>query len=298
VSRDFRVYREQSLTDSGLSKDGRQLVSKRTEYYTLVPQSGGNLRLPQISVPWWNVDEGTREVATLPIRTLQIAGASGPFSLPDSILGAGSGWSKVWLPVAAVLLVLTGYWGGVLYRRREPGDGVSAVRALGPALAARVRGGLSGATRFAGSTAERALRRLHPAPLAAHARSVALGLIPPSSRFLMTVRYANQARDAAGWCERFEQAARRHLRSSGKSTLPNLTERILALRPRADRARVVRLMEQLDAALYGRQDIDFPRWKRDFMSQVGRTHALLHPPRPDSRIRRAHLPALNPRAAT
>jgi len=56
-------------------------------------------------------------------------------------------------------------------------------------------------------------------------------------------------------------------------------------------------MEQLDAALFGRQDIDFPRWKRDFMRQIGRGSALLRARRPESRIRRAYLPALNPTAA-
>ncbi|MGE5154321.1 MAG: hypothetical protein ACM3ST_09920, partial [Bdellovibrio bacteriovorus] len=87
------------------------------------------------------------------------------------------------------------------------------------------------------------------------------------------------------------------LRACGTGSLPNMTERILALRPRADRSKLTRLMEQLDAALYGRQDIDFPRWKRDFMRQIGRAPALLRPRRTESRIRRAHLPALNPQVA-
>lgn len=289
ASPDFRVYREQTLTDSGLSKDGHQLVGKRTEYYTLVPQSGGNLRLPEISVPWWNVDTGTREVASLPIRTLNIAGGSGPFSLPDSITAGGSGWGKVWIPFAALLLVLAGYWAGVFFRRSEPGEG--------PGLATRLRGGLDDVSRVVGGQARALLQRLHPAPIATKAQSAAMGLLPQSSRFLMAVRHANQAKDPAGWCDRFEQAAREHLRVSGKSTFPSMTERMLTLRPRADRAKLTRLMEQLDAALYGRQDIDFPRWKQDFMRQVGRASGLLRRPRGDSRIRRAHLPALNPRVA-
>lgn len=287
ASPDFRVYREQTLTDSGLSKDGRQLVGKRTEYYTLVPQSGGNVRLPEIAVPWWNVDTGTRQVATLPIRTLNISGASSPFSLPDSLLAGGSGWGKVWLPLAAVVLVLSGYWAGVFYHRREPGEG--------PGLAVRLLGGLGEAAKGAAHQARSALRRLHPAPIATKAQTAALAVLPQSSRFLMVVRHANQAKDPAGWCDRFEQAARRHLRASRKSTIPSMTERMLLLRPRADRARLTRLMEQLDAALYGRQDIDFPRWKREFMRQVGRTSGLLRRPRGTGRIRRAHLPALNPR---
>jgi hypothetical protein len=290
-SPDFRIYREQSLTDTSLSSDGRQLIGKRTEYYTLVPQSGGTLRLPEIEVPWWNVEAGARQVATLPIRTLRIAGGSGPFSLPASITAGGSGWGKVWLPLAAVLLVLAGYWGGVFFR----GRGTSAEPGLD--LVTRLRAGAAQAARFAGDRTRRALERLHPAPVAANLQGAALGLLPETTRLLMVARHANQAAHPAAWCDRFEQGARRHLRTCSTGSLPSMTERLLVLRPRADRAKLTRLMEQLDAALYGRQDIDFPRWKREFMHQVGRTPALLRPRRAESRIRRAHLPALNPRMA-
>jgi BatD DUF11 like domain len=288
-SPDFRVYREQTLTDTSLSGDGRDIVGKRTEYYTLVPQSSGNLRLPEIEVPWWNVDTGARQVATLPIRTLRVAGGSGPFSLPAS-LTSGEGWGKVWMPLGAVLLVLGGYWAGVLFR-----GGPSAES--GRALLARLRGGASEAARFLGDRTRGALQRLHPAPMAANVQDAALALLPEASRLLMVARNANQAENPAAWCERFEQGARRHLRACSTGSLPSMTERMLALRPRADRAKLTRLMEQLDAALYGRQDIDFPRWKRDFMRQIGRAPALLRPRRAESRIRRAHLPALNPTAA-
>jgi len=291
TSPDFRVYRDQTLTDNGLSKDGRTLTSRRTEYYTLVPQSSGNLRLPEISVPWWNVETGTREVAKLPIRTLNIAGGTGPFSLPASILG-GSDWSKVWMPLLAVLLLLAGYWGGVFWRRRQAG-----MMPSGGAIAVRLRDWLAQSGRTLSETTLTGLRRLHPAPLAGRAQTAAVGLLPASSRFLMVVRQANLAKDPAEWCDRFERGARRHLKFYGKNNVPSMTQRILELRPRADQERVTRLMEQLDAALYGRQDIDFPRWKRELNRQISRTGGLMRPRRPGARIRRAHLPALNPSMA-
>jgi len=293
TSPDFRVYREQTLTDSGLSKDGRTLVSRRTEYYTLVPQSGGNLRLPEISVPWWNVETGTREVAKLPIRTLNIAGGSGPFNLPTSILG-GSDWSKVWMPLLAVLLLLAGYWGGVFWRRRQTGEAITGGMPSGGAIAVRLRDWLAQSGRSVSETTRTGLRRLHPAPLAGRAQTAAVGLLPATSRFLMVVRKANQAKDPAEWCDRFEHGARKHLKFYGKNNVPSMTQRILELRPRADQERVARLMEQLDAALYGRQDIDFPRWKRELNHQISRAGGLMRPRRPGTRIRRAHLPALNP----
>lgn len=291
VSPDFRVYREQSLTDTSLSPDGRQMIGTRTEYYTLVPQSAGVLRLPQIEVPWWNVETGTRQVATLPIRTLRIGGGSGPFNLPASLTAEGAGWGKVWLPLGAVLLVLTGYWAGVFYRGR------GAPSESAPAMMVRLRSGVADISRIAGQQTRRALLRLHPAPVAASLQGVVFGLLPDSSRFLMVARHASQADTPVLWCERFERAARRYLRAGPPGSLPSTTERILALRPRADRTKITRLMEQLDAALYGRQDIDFPRWKLEFMRQVGRIHALLRTRRTQRRIHRAQLPALNPRPA-
>ena len=93
ASPDFRVYREQTLTEGGLSADKRSLVGKRTEYYTLVPHSGGRLRMPAIQIAWWNVDKGTREVAGLPIHTLKVEGESGPFGLSRyAETGHGEGW--------------------------------------------------------------------------------------------------------------------------------------------------------------------------------------------------------------
>lgn len=290
-SPDFRVYREQVLTDSRLSGDGRELLGKRTEYYTLVPQAGGRLHLPEIKVPWWNVELGTRQVASLPIHTLGVGGPGGSLGLGAT--GSGGGWGKVWLPFAALLLVLAGYWGGVLLRSRTPGEG--------PGLAERLRSGLRTtagvASAQASAVATAAMRRLNPAPMATRLRATATGILPPSSHFLMAVRSANRAPDPAGWCARFEKAARGRLRVPSKTMLPNLTERILSLRPGADRAKLTRLMEQLDAALYGRQDIDFPRWKRDFMRQVGRRAGLFRFPLAAGRIRREHLPALNPSPA-
>ena len=294
VGPDFRVYREQTTTDNGLSGDGRSLVAKRTEYYTLVPQTGGNVRLPEITVPWWNIDTESRQVARLPIRTVAISGGRGPFMLPES-LTSGEGWGRIWLPFAALLLVLAGYWAGVLYRRpgaqAEPGS-TGTARAV-----ERVRGGLTAGARALGEGARGILRGLHPAPLAAWARERTLGLLPGSSRLLMALRQANQATTPAEWCQRFEQAARVHLRTNDETGSPRMTERMLRLRPRADRAKVTRLMEQLDAALYGRQDIDFPRWKRELAAQLGRGQGLLRGRRAEPRIRRAALPELNPRAA-
>ena len=117
--------------------------------------------------------------------------------------------------------------------------------------------------------------------------------VPPSSRFLRCVRHANQASEPAEWCERFTADARTRLRLQDEAIQPGLVELILRLRPGARPDRIERLVRELDAALYGRRTLDFGRWKRELMSEVGRGAGLRRIGR--ERIKRAGLPALNPR---
>ncbi len=285
---DHRVYREQVLTESGLSADRRDLVARRTEYYTLVPQSSGRLTLPEIGVAWWNTDSGTREIASLPMRTLSIGGESGPFGMPSSVMTAED-WSVVWLPLTGLLLLIAGYWGGVFYATKpQPSDRPQAGLAAGLAGRFRAFGAVLG------DRWSHIAHRLRPEPLVARMRATVAAALPPSSRFLMCVRHANRASDPVDWCERFEADARSRLRFQGEVTQPNLTRLILSLRPHADPATLARLMPELDAALYGGQDLDFSRWKRDFMREVGRSAALRPRKGRVARIKRAALPALNP----
>ncbi|WP_170164783.1 BatD family protein [Thiocapsa rosea] len=285
---DHRVYREQVLTESGLSADRRDLVARRTEYYTLVPQSAGRLTLPEIGVAWWNTDSGTRKVTSLPMRTLSIGGESGPFGMPSSVMTAED-WGLVWLPLTGLLLLIAGYWGGVFYATKPQSTDRARVR---PAAGLIV--GLRGFGSMIVNRWSRLTRRLRPEPLVARMHAAVAAALPPSSRFLMCVRHANRASDPVDWCDRFEADARSRLRFQGEATQPNLTRLILSLRPHADPATLTRLMQELDAALYGRQDLDFSRWKRDFIRQVGRGAGLRPRKSRVSRIKRAALPALNP----
>jgi len=290
---DFRVYREQTLTEGTLSSDGRRLEGKRTEYYTLVPRSGGKLQLPEIHVPWWNVTTGTSELAGLPIRTMKVGGESGPFGLSSSAETVGGGGvSWFWLPLVGLMLLLLGYWGGVWYKGRT--QKASAAGPLGARLSAGLRSAAARASAGTAAAAAGVARRLNPAPLFAGTRSRLTKALPPSSRFLMCVRAADQESDAAAWADRFQDMTCRHLHFEGKTPLPGITGRILSLRPGADPEQVQRLMEQLDAALYGKQDIDFRRWKKQFRQQVGRGRGLLKVGTRRKMFRRPLLPELNP----
>jgi hypothetical protein len=295
-SPDFRVYREQTLTEGGLSADKRSLVGKRTEYYTLVPHSGGRLRMPQIQVAWWNVDKGIREVAGLPIRTLQVEGESGPFGLSRfSSEGRSQGWGFFWLPVVGLVLLLLGYWGGVWYQRRTAAGKGPLGAQIGVSLGTAVRSALS---RFGARTAAGAAligRRLNPGPALRRAQQGLTQALPAPTRLWLCVGAADREAEPAAWCQQFQEQTCRKLAFDPQEPLSGLADKLARVRPGADRTQIERLMRQLDGALYGRQDIDFPRWKRDLRRSLrprtGAAASLLASLAP----RRVYLPELNPR---
>ena len=49
------------------------IYSERKEQYTLIPQTSGNITLPEISVTWWDVTKNQKSIVTIPARILQIA---------------------------------------------------------------------------------------------------------------------------------------------------------------------------------------------------------------------------------
>jgi hypothetical protein len=290
-SPDFRVYREQTMTDTRLAANGETLIGKRIETYTLVPHAGGRLQLPELRLGWWNVETASREASSVPIRTFSVAGSAGPFGFTRSAeRGGGGGWAVFWMPLAGVLLLLTGYWGGVWLRSRpSAGRSAASPRILGHA----VSGGLS-ALRHAVNSG---LRRLDPTPLVKWLRNSLAQLTPMSTRVYRCVKAADAEDDPAAWCLAFQNQACRNLRARAREPLPRMADRIVSLRPGVDRPRVLRLMQQLDTALYNRQELDFRRWKQDFRRALrpgtGAIASVFA-----GRVRRGRLPELNPRPAT
>jgi len=281
----FRVYREQTLTDTQLSSDRRRLLARRTEYYTLVPQTGGRITLPEMSIAWWNVERGVREVTRLPLKTLNVRGG-GPFGLSAGAFSA-SVWLKVWLPVGALMLLVAGYWVGVLYRGRPLQAGADLLKLGWRGLVVGLGLIVVLLRRYLGGWTLGSLREA--------VRSAWYRSMSPSSRFLHCVRRANRAETAAEWCRLFEAESRVCLSAHGDLTQSSLMRQIRLYRPGADPAVLKRLMDQMDAARFAHRPLDFGRWKRELMGQVGRRAALLHGRRAVGRVRWAALPELNPR---
>ncbi len=284
---DFRVYREQTITDTKLSADASHLVGTRTEFYTLVPRSGGKLRLPEIRIPWWNVRSGTKETASLPIKTLQVAGESGPFGLP---LGAGvlsAGAAGFWLPILGLLLLVSGYWIGVWYKGRR----MAGRQPLPPWLQARL--GSLGEDLREGTRS--ALRRLAPRRWWRRLTPRLGALLPGPLRFWMCLRQVEEEPDPAAWSGKVQRLSCQRLRVSDRAALPAMTERMIALYPRANPEKLHALMAELDGALYGKKPLDFPRWKAELHQQVRPRLVSSGLFRLGRWYRRARLPELNPR---
>jgi len=289
-SEDFRLYREQTLTDTELSRDGRHMQGRRTEYYTLVPHSGGRLQLPEVRLDWWDTQNNSRKTSSLPIQTFRVEGESGIFGLSRSAGRAASeGLGGYWLPVAGIALLLLGYWGGVWLRERLP-------KSDGGPLGPRLRGMVVGASATTGRGLRTIARQLDPTPLLRWSKTKIERAMPAGSRIYRCVRIADQADTPAAWCVAFQHQACRHLEAEIREPLPRVADRIVRLRPGADQEQVISLMSQLDRALYGREKIDFPRWKHDFRRALrpgtGWLRGLLA-----SRVHRQRLPELNPRPA-
>lgn len=283
---DFRVYREQTITDTKLAADSSHLLGTRTEFYTLVPRSGGKLRLPEIRIPWWNVRTGNKEYASLPIKTLQVAGETGPFGLP---LGAGvlsAGAAGFWLPILGLSLLVSGYWIGVWYKgRRQAGS-----EPIPPWISARWSVAWEGLRK----RSRDGLRRLAPRRWW-HRLAPRLGaLLPAPLRFWMCLRQVEDEPDPAAWSGKVQRLSCHKLRLSDRAALPAMTERMIALYPAASSEKLHALMGELDGVLYGQKPLDFARWKGELRQQIRPRLISSGLFRLGRWYRRARLPELNP----
>ncbi|MEY6431762.1 hypothetical protein ABC977_04990 [Thioalkalicoccus limnaeus] len=274
---DLRLYRERTSAAAHLSSDGR-LVGQRTEYYTLVPEAGRHLRLPELRVAWWNTETGAREVAALPIQTLGPAAASGfNLSRPSADWRI---WDPLWLPLIVLTLLLIGYWVGVglrqlaSSRRRHPRATPSPFVAASAFFRDRSRVLIP--RRQARWVLDRLLRAL-----------------PPATRLRRRIRFANRATTPAEWLTRFQQRASWHGPALGAST-GRLTEQVLRSYPAANRERIEILERQLDGAIYAGQELDLPRWKGQLGREISFVNRFWRSYR-SSWLQRPELPPLNPR---
>ena len=89
---DLRQYRDQSQYNN--TKSRSSMVGQRVENIVYIPQNLGTAQLPEIVVPWWDVNSGQLAYASLPARQLQIVAnpnaslTADPTSVPAAVADA------------------------------------------------------------------------------------------------------------------------------------------------------------------------------------------------------------------
>ena len=81
------VYPEPSEIER-LFVDG-SIVGTRVESNSIVATEAGTLEIPELVIPWWNVDTDQQEFAVVPATTLEIAAVAGTTPAEQTIAGTG-----------------------------------------------------------------------------------------------------------------------------------------------------------------------------------------------------------------
>lgn len=148
----IKQYPDQASLANERAGDG--IRGRREQKVALIPSAAGRYRLPAVSLPWWNLDTGEIETATLPAREFVVAplpaGAGvptaappDPASLPSAAAGipdesppASRFWPYLSLLLACGWAMSALYWWWA-WRRR--GRGASATAVGEPESLARAR---------------------------------------------------------------------------------------------------------------------------------------------------------------
>ena len=283
-SNQFRAYRDSTTTSGSISRDGKYLTGSRKETYTLIPLQDGWIRLPAVSVAWWDVDSDAARVASIAGASTKPLTSTGSRASAPGEQPMFSGF--FWAPIFITLGLIAGYWLGAFARTRPLLK--SAMR--------RSRAWLAAARAATVNTFRTASAKLSPAVPLRKARMGLAMIMPKNVRLWMCTRCVENVDDPRGWCSEFKQRACQHLDISAHSPLPVIAERIIQLNPKIEAAPVRALAQSLDRAMYGGEELDFVVWKREFQQHL-RPH-LLRRRRTHSRRNRSNvLPALNPRSA-
>jgi len=142
-------------------RSGAGVVGKRQQKIALIATKGGQYRIPEISIPWWNLETDQIEYARIPSRVIEVQGAaeiasnaeldSKPESLETNQLTVASParvnyfwvWLSAFLATGWMLSMLTWWVGrkGLAGRRIET---MKAARASLPRASRRLRQACTG----------------------------------------------------------------------------------------------------------------------------------------------------------
>jgi hypothetical protein len=72
----LKAYPDQPVLENNTDDQG--ITGVRREQIAYIPEHGGEVHFPAISLHWWNIKTGKEEVAELPARSIKVAGATAP----------------------------------------------------------------------------------------------------------------------------------------------------------------------------------------------------------------------------
>ncbi len=296
----FRVYLDQSYVDTRLDKKSGRIIGRRLETFTLVPQFGGDLKLPQLSVNWWNTRADIPQRATVPTQPISVSGVEKPSSFfssdgDESSLFPGGSSSAFWIPLALAFGIIFGYWTAIgLSHRRKGSDQKSP---LEPLIVLLQRPMLRMAPAF--SPLREKLRAttaiLNPVTRWQRWRRRLVGALPLSVRFWFCVRFVDEETDPEIWGYTLRFLANKHLGLPPNVPFSEIGKNIVDFHPKAEPGKLAALIHDLEHAIYGHKTLDFERWKEAFKHEIRPSLRLWpsrkrRPPKQDETA----LPYLNP----
>jgi hypothetical protein len=286
----FKLYPTKTVTAREIDADGPVLVGTRTETFTVVPQAGGSLRLPDLIIPWWDTVEHQERHTVWTGRSLDVAGPLGGKNDQDDVLASGlpSALSfMVFLALSTFVAIGIGVWVAQgtpwfgLRWRKAPFDQAPSDSADG-AVSWRARVALLRFLRRIGT-------RSSSAPLVRWLTRRSRAAL----QLWRCVRAVEASRDASRLCKALRRFASDLTRLPLNTPLPGFAEWIIARRPRLKGDGLRELVRELESSVYGNGELDLRRWKRSFKRSLRRV--LLARTRDPKSTRRARaLPVLNP----
>ncbi|MEN8178343.1 MAG: BatD family protein [Pseudomonadota bacterium] len=299
-SDEFRVYREKTRTSTKLNRKKSKITGRRVETFTLVPQFGGELKLPELRVAWWNTRHNTPQHVSTPVKPLAVSGGrrgDGMFSIgkPTTLFPAGSP-AAFWIPVSVMFGVIFGFWLAIWISNRKKNE--TPIAAFAPLTNAMKRPFRNMAPAFAplGEKFRATTAVLNPVTRWQKVRRYLIGMLPLSIRFWYCVRFVETEDDPEIWGYTLRFLANKHLGMPPRAPFSEIGNRILEFHPKADPVRVKKLVHDLDQSIYGDNQLDFEQWKQDFKYEI-RPRIKLFPGNSGLKAKRAEqrLPMLNPR---
>ena len=308
-SPDFKVYPGRSSTSIRLVRNGQLLHGQRIDHLTLVPQRDGQLRLPVVTLPWWDIGSSRVEQSASTAVSLEIWPGPDSLSASESKLrdpgrpAPGPATGSVWLVIIGLVFAFAcGWW---LRDRSMQNDASRMAGWLLQPMRVWVLSALQGLRAFSRGSSGSGRGRLKPAALVGvaalrrrlHALDRLSARLPKlQARWRETARLRKSidaAADARVLAQYLQDWGVRVLGLPFQTPLMELGRALVRAYPGVDGERVHRLLTALDASLYGGgQALDLEAWKRDFSGELNRIGAR-KPYRP-ARARHAGLPVLNP----